>query len=325
MHNSFYQLIVAFRCLLAGSMLPIILLQTTQTSQGCYVDGTISAASVEGSATAVPLPLANPQAVQPATIRIRAGANSSYTYSLTSVLSYWYGTRQSEDRLGITRTARQRYANNQYGNAVNLSVLAADSLSQNGLPATTGSATRSYGPYTPGNFTSTYYGVEYIYLTMVDMFGTFWLPEVTHNPIVTNPGSTVAVYVYPNTAQASFYDSTGKSLNGQTIQGTAPVITVKMSNMYPAGTSWVQFYNGPQTSSPTGVVTIPATVATAKATDLDSRNISVNLSTLIVTPGVWTVEVLQRTNVYADDHLSTPATFTLVDSVNVNTEFGTLK
>jgi hypothetical protein len=30
MHNSLYQLIVAFRCLLAGSMLPIILLYTTE-------------------------------------------------------------------------------------------------------------------------------------------------------------------------------------------------------------------------------------------------------------------------------------------------------
>jgi hypothetical protein len=312
------------RSLVASSTL--ILLCTAQPSQGCYADGQVTGTSVEGSATASPL---LPNAIQPAVIRIRSG--STYTYTIKSVLSYWYGTRQSVDEVGISRTVEQRYPNNVYGKATNASVLPQDGYSQNGLPAGSGSATRTYGPYTPVNS----YSVEYIYLNMIDTFGTFWLPEVTHNPIVTNsnPGYAIAVYVYPNTAQALFYDSTGAALNKETFQGTGPKgVQVKLSNLYPAGVTWVQFYQGTPSNPLSTVTTIPATQATAKSTDLDARNVNgLDLSSLIATLGNWTVEVIQRTGCYPDDHIGS-ATFTVVSNTNnnitsikVNTGLGSLK
>jgi hypothetical protein len=319
MPKNFSPVLLAFRSLVAGSTLSFALLCSSRTSRACYADGQVTATSVEGSATALALPLAKPQAIQPATIRTRAGS----IYTVTSVVGYWYGTRQSVDRLGVSRSVARRYPNNQYGSAISVTVPTVDSLSQNGLPAPPAStATRSYGPYTPVNS----YGVEYIYLNMIDVYGTFWLPEVTHNPIVTNtnPGYAVAVYVYPNTAQALFYDSVGAALNGETIQGNAPKIQVKMSNLYPAGVTWVQFYKGPQTSSPSLVTRIPVTQATAKSTDLDARNVNVDLSTLILTPGVWTIEVIQRTSVYPDDHIGS-ATITIINNININTDIGSLK
>ena len=161
------------------------------------------------------------------------------------------------------------------------------------------------------------------------------MPEVTHTPIVTNtvPGYAVAVYVYPNTAQALFYDSTGAALNKETFQGTGPKgVQVKMSNLYPNGVTWVQFYQGIPTNPLSTPTTIPVTQATAKSTDLDARTVnSLDLSSLITTLGTWTVEVIQRTGSYPDDHIGS-ATFTVVSntnnnitSVNINTELGSLK
>jgi hypothetical protein len=314
-----FQRLLALRSLVVGSTLSFALLCSSQTSRACYVDGQVTATSVEGTATTLALPNAKPQAIQPATIRTRAGS----TYTVSSVVGYWYGTRQSVDRLGVSRSVAQRYPNNQYGSAVSVTVPPADSLSQNGLPAPTAStATRQYGPYTPVNS----YGVEYIYLNLIDTWGTFWLPEITHNPIVTNtnPGYAVAVYVYPNNAQALFYDNVGAALNGETVQGNAPKIQVKMSNLYPAGVTSIQFYKGPQTNSPSLLTSIPVTQATAKSTDLDARNVNVDLSTLILTPGVWTIEAVQRTTAYPDDHIGS-ATITIINNININTDIGTLK
>jgi hypothetical protein len=301
----------SFSSILRWSALSIALLSSSRLAQGCYVDGTVSGTSVEGTASAAPLP---PLAIQPAVLRTRAG----YTYSITSVLGYWYGSRQSVDKVGISRVVQQRAPNNVYGSAVNVAVPAQDGPSQNGLPAGSGTASRQYGPYTPVN----QYGVEYIYLNMVDTWGTFQLPEVTHTPIVTNttPGYAVAVYVYPNNAQAVFYGPGGNAL-ASSYHGNAPKIQVSMANLYPAGVTWVQFY---PTNSPGQVTTIPATQATAKSTDLDTRNITVDLSTLILTPGSWTVEVVQRTNTYPDDHIGS-ATFTVDNNFNINTELGSVK
>jgi hypothetical protein len=306
-----------FRSMMLWSALSVGLMSSSQHAQGCYVDGQVTGTSVEGSATASP---SLPATIQPAVIRVRSG--STYTYSLTSVLSYWYGTRQSVDRVGISRTVQQRHANNVYGSVTNASVLPQDGYSQNGLPAGSGSATRAYGPYTPVNS----YGVEYIYVNIIDTWGTFWLPEVSHTPIVTNtvPGYAVAVYVYPNTTNALYYDSTGAALGSQPYQGNAPKIQVKLTNLYPAGVTWVQFYKGTPANPLSGVTTIPATQATAKSTDLDARNVNVDLSTLILTSGVWTVETIQRTGAYPDDHIGA-ATFTVVNNINVNTELGSLK
>jgi hypothetical protein len=318
MPKSHCQILFSFRSMLFWSAVPIALLCSSRRAQGCYVDGQITGTSVEGTATAVAQPLAIPPAIQPAVLRTRADS----TYSISSVLGYWYGTRQSIDKVGVSRSVQQRYPNNQYGSSINVAVPAQDGYSQNGLPAGAGTASRQYGPYTPVN----QYGVEYIYLNMIDTWGTFWLPEISHTPILTNssPGYAVAVYVYPNNAQALFYDTTGAALNGQTIQGNAPKIQVKMSNLYPAGVTWVQFYKGPQTSSPAQVTTIPSTQAAAKSSDLDARNANVDLSTLILAPGVWTVEVVQRTTAYPDDHIGS-ATFTVNNTFNINTELGSLK
>ena len=81
-----------------------------------------------------------------------------------------------------------------------------------------------------------------------------------------------------------------------------------------------------------GSYDIPVTQATAKSTDLDARTVnSLDLSSLITTLGTWTVEVIQRTGSYPDDHIGS-ATFTVVSntnnnitSVNINTELGSLK
>jgi hypothetical protein len=303
-----------FSSILRWSALSIALLSSSRLAQGCYVDGTVSGTSVEGSATTVAQPQANPQAIQSAVLRTRA----DYTYSVTSVLGYWYGSRQSTDKVGVSRVVKQRHQNDQYDSAVNVAVPAQDGYSQNGLPSGSGTASRQYGPYTPVN----QYGVEYIYLNMVDSYGTFWLPEVTHNPIVTNtnPGYAVAVYVYPNSAHADFYAGS-IALNTASFHGNAPKIQVNITNLYPSGLTWVQFY---RSDSPGQVTTIPATQGTAKSTDLDSRNITVDLSTLILSPGSWTVEVVQRTTTYPDDHIGS-ATFTVDNSFNINTELGSLK
>jgi hypothetical protein len=303
----------SFSSILRWSALSIALLSSSRFAQGCYVDGTVSGTSVEGSATTAAQSQATPQAIQPAVLRTRAG----YTYSASSILGYWYGSRQSTDKVGVSRTVQQRFPNNQYGSTVNVAVPAQDGYSQNGLPSGSGTASRQYGPYTPVN----QYGVEYIYLNMVDSWGTFWLPEVTHNPIVTNtnPGYAVAVYVYPNNAHADFY--AGSSALAGAFHGNAPKIQVNMTNLYPSGVTWVQFY---KSDSPSQVTTIPATQGTAKSTDLDSRNITVDLSTLILSPGSWTVEVVQRTTTYPDDHIGS-ATFTVDNNFNINTELGSLK
>jgi hypothetical protein len=114
------------------------------------------------------------------------------------------------------------------------------------------------------------------------------------------------------------------SLNGQSFQGNAPTIQVSMKNLYPAGVSWVQFYKGTPSNPLSTATAISTTQGTAKSTDLDVRNFNVDLSTIITTPGVWTVEAVQRT-IYGDKHLNTPATFTVINTVNVNTALGLLK
>ena len=297
------------------STLSVVLMSSSQHAQGCYVDGQITASSSEGTATTSPLPLAIPAAIQPAIIRVR----SDHSYSISSILSYWYGSRASVDRVGISRTAQPRHDGDKYDAVFNVAVPAADGYSQNGLPSGSGSATRSYGPYLPVNE----YSVEYIYLDMIDQWGTFWLPEITHTPILTNsnPGYAVAVYVYPKWASADFYDYADKfALNGKTFQGNGPKIEVKMSYLYPAGSSWVQLY---KTGSPAQTIVVPGSQKTARATDMDKRDDVYDLSTLITAPGDWTAEVVQRT-VYGDEHIGS-ATFTVINKINVNTELGSLR
>ena len=92
------------------------------------------------------------------------------------------------------------------------------------------------------------------------------------------------------------YGSISGITNGETIQFTAPTLTVAANDLYPGSTVYTQVYQGSQALGTTGTILPDATEVLTSYTVPQNRLFTVsNWDHMITGDGIWTVELLTAT------------------------------
>jgi hypothetical protein len=244
------------------------------------------------------------------------------SYTVSSYASYAPGAKKDpQGAVGVNRSFQQRYPNNVYGAIIPIPINSKDWPANSGIDKT-----RTYGPYTPGDFAPVpeSYGMETINLVFIDGNG------------ISHALDTKQIYVYPASATAVLYLALPPStalatVNSVPYQGDPPRVRVDLTNVYPSGQSWIVIYQGNHqgTNPPTSPV-IPNTTNTASSTDIAnytgvSGSMYIDLRNLSLSSSTYTIQVYQQTAAYGLELVNNYATFTVNPAFQINAVVGTSK
>jgi hypothetical protein len=244
------------------------------------------------------------------------------SYTVSSNASYADETKKDpHGAVGINRSFQQRYANNVYGAIIPIPINSKDWPANSGIDKT-----RTYGPYTPGDYAPVpeNYGMETINLVFIDGDGISYVLD------------TKQIYVYPASATAVLYlalppTTALATINSVPYQGDPPRVRVDLTNVYPSAQSWIVIYQGNRqaTNPPTSPVT-PNTIKTAPSTDIAnytgvSGSLYIDLRNLSLSSSAYTIQVYQQTAAYGLELVNNYATFTVNSAFQINAVVGTSK
>src|SRR5258708_543792 len=180
------------------------------------------------------------------------------SYTVSSYASYAPGVKKDpHGAVGVNRSFQQRYPNDVYGPIIPIPIDSKDWPANSGIDKT-----RTYGPYTPGDYAPVpeSYGMETINLVFIDGYG------------ISHALDTKQIYVYPASATAVLYLALPPStalatINSVPYQGDPPRVRVDLTNVYPSAQSWIVIYPGNhQGTNPPISPLIPNTTNTAPST-----------------------------------------------------------
>jgi hypothetical protein len=241
---------------------------------------------------------------------------------VSSYASYAPGVKKDpHGAVGINRSFQQRYANNVYGAIIPIPINSKDWPANSGIDKT-----RTYGPYTPGDYAPVpeNYGMETINLVFIDGDGISYVLD------------TKQIYVYPASATAVLYLALPPStalatINSVPYQGDPPRVRVDLTNVYPSAQSWIVIYQGNHqaTNPPTSPV-IANTTKTAASTDIAnytgvSGSLYIDFRNLNLSSSAYTIQVYQQTAAYGLELVNNYATFTVSSAFQINAVVGTSK
>jgi hypothetical protein len=244
------------------------------------------------------------------------------SYTVSSDASYAPGVQMDpHGAVGINRSFQQRYQNNVYGAIIPIPINSKDWPANSGIDKT-----RTYGPYTPGDYAPVpeSYGMETINLVFIDGNGISYALD------------TKQIYVYPASATAVLYLALPPStalatVNSVPYQGDPPRVRVDLTNVYPSAQSWIVIYRGNYqgTNSPT-TPAIPLTAKVAPSGDISnytglSGSLYIDIGNLSLSSSTYTIQVYQQTAAYGLELVNNYATFTVNPAFQINAVVGTSK
>ncbi len=244
------------------------------------------------------------------------------SYTVSSYASYAPGVKKDpHGAVGVNRSFQQRYPNDVYGPIIPIPIDSKDWPANSGIDKT-----RTYGPYTPGDYAPVpeSYGMETINLVFIDGYG------------ISHTLDTKQIYVYPASATAVLYLSLPPStalatINSVPYQGDPPRVRVDLTNVYPSAQSWIVIYRGNyQGTNPPTSPAIPNTTKYAPSSDIGnytgvSGSLYIDLGNLSLSSSTYTVQVYQQTTAYGLELVNNYATFTVNPAFRINAGVGTSK
>ena len=247
---------------------------------------------------------------------------TGYPFTVSSDASYAPGVKKDpHGAVGVNRSFQQRYPNNVYGAPISIPINSKDWPANSGIDKT-----RTYGPYTPGDYAPVpeSYGMETINLVFIDGDG------------ISYPLDTKQIYVYPASATAVLYLALPPStalatVNSVPYHGDSPRVRVDLTNVYPSAQTWMVIYQGNhQAANPPTFPVISNTTHTAPSTDIAnytgiSGSMYIDLRNLSLSSSTYTIQVYQQTAAYGLELVNNYASFTVNPAFQINAVVGTSK
>ena len=197
---------------------------------------------------------------------------------------------------------------------------------------------QDFGPYAPDESTfsptslaaNDAYGVETIALVFVD--GNNNQTVLDYQKIDIYPPLYTPDGIKDKRNAAAFFDvqnfQSKTALNTTNSYAGDPPRVIMRTNttIYPGAQTWVVMYSGnSQPTPPANAKKIDYTTATAPPGDVSGRDsVYIDVGNFVSGPGTYTLQVIES-SVYGTEVFGNPASFTISNKYNVNSQFGLVK